>query len=170
MHDRPARGTLGRYSCVCQRDLRGELEIGNRVNPDKIAGDPSESEAVALDDELAALLTKLGRRDAEIVRLRWAGYSTAEIAACIGSSRVTVWRKLDRASCILAGRGAIENGETQYRGGHSRARPKGSRNTLIRITYDTIGELAGGITGDTARQYSQHGEFAHATSILSSYG
>ena len=39
------------------------------------------------------------------------------------------------------------------------ARPKGSRNTLIAITYDTIGELAGGIAGDTARQYAQRGRF-----------
>ena len=39
-------------------------------------------------------------------------------------------------------------------------RPKGSRNTLIAITYDTIGELAGGIVGDTARQYAQRGQFA----------
>ena len=39
------------------------------------------------------------------------------------------------------------------------ARPKGSRNTLIAITYDTIGELAGGIAGDTARQYAQRGQF-----------
>ena len=40
------------------------------------------------------------------------------------------------------------------------ARPKGSRNTLIAITYDTIGELAGGIAGDTARQYAHRGQFA----------
>ena len=39
------------------------------------------------------------------------------------------------------------------------ARPKGSRNTLIRITYDDIGRLAG-IAGDTARQYAQRGQFA----------
>ena len=37
-------------------------------------------------------------------------------------------------------------------------RPKGSRNTLIRITYDDIGRLAG-IAGDTARQYAQRGQF-----------
>ena len=39
------------------------------------------------------------------------------------------------------------------------ARPKGSRTVLVRITYDTIGELAGGIAGDTARQYAQRGRF-----------
>ena len=39
------------------------------------------------------------------------------------------------------------------------ARPEGSRNTLIAITYDTIGEMAGGIAGDTARQYAQRGQF-----------
>ena len=39
------------------------------------------------------------------------------------------------------------------------ARPKGSRNTLIAITYDTIGELAGGIAGDTARQYAHRGQY-----------
>ncbi len=39
-------------------------------------------------------------------------------------------------------------------------RPKGARTTLIAITYDTIGELAGGIAGDTARQYAQRGQFA----------
>ena len=38
-------------------------------------------------------------------------------------------------------------------------RPKGSRNALIRITYDDIGRLAG-IAGDTARQYAQRGQFA----------
>ena len=39
------------------------------------------------------------------------------------------------------------------------ARPKGSRNALIRITYDDIGRLAG-IAGDTARQYAHRGQFA----------
>ena len=39
------------------------------------------------------------------------------------------------------------------------ARPKGSRTVLVRITYDTIGELAGGIAGDTARQYAQRGQY-----------
>ncbi|TWU14524.1 hypothetical protein CA54_33910 [Symmachiella macrocystis] len=39
------------------------------------------------------------------------------------------------------------------------ARPKGSRTILVRITYDTFGELAGGIAGDTARQYAQRGQF-----------
>ena len=39
------------------------------------------------------------------------------------------------------------------------ARPKGSRTVLVRITYDTIAELAGGIGGDTARQYAQRGQF-----------
>ena len=39
------------------------------------------------------------------------------------------------------------------------ARPKGGRTVLVRITYDTIGELAGGIAGDTARQYAQRGQF-----------
>ena len=38
------------------------------------------------------------------------------------------------------------------------ARPKGSRNALIRITYDDIGRLAG-ITGDTARQYAHRGQY-----------
>ena len=38
------------------------------------------------------------------------------------------------------------------------ARQKGSRNMLIRITYDDIGKLAG-IAGDTARQYAQRGKF-----------
>ena len=39
------------------------------------------------------------------------------------------------------------------------ARPKGSRTVLVRITYDTIGKLAGGIAGDTAKQYAQRGQF-----------
>jgi hypothetical protein len=39
------------------------------------------------------------------------------------------------------------------------ARPKGSRTVLVRITYDVIAELAGGITGDTARQYARRGEY-----------
>ena len=39
------------------------------------------------------------------------------------------------------------------------ARPQGSRNALIRVTYDTIAEMAGGITGDTARQYARRGEY-----------
>ena len=36
---------------------------------------------------------------------------------------------------------------------------EGSRTVLVRITYDTIGELAGGIAGDTVRQYAQRGQF-----------
>lgn len=39
------------------------------------------------------------------------------------------------------------------------ARPKGSRTVLVRITYDTIGELAGGMAGNTARQYARRGEY-----------
>ncbi len=37
-------------------------------------------------------------------------------------------------------------------------RPTGSRNTLIRIDYDVIGQLAG-IAGDTAKQYAYRGEY-----------
>ena len=37
-------------------------------------------------------------------------------------------------------------------------RPKGSRNALIRITYDDIGRLVG-VRGDTARRYAQRGLF-----------
>src|SRR5690606_4279399 len=44
-------------------------------------------------------------------------------------------------------------------GGFAVARPKGSRTVLLRIPDDTIGELAGGIAGDTARQYAQRGQF-----------
>ena len=37
-------------------------------------------------------------------------------------------------------------------------RIKGSRNTLIRINYDTIGFMAG-LAGDTAKQYAHRGEY-----------
>jgi hypothetical protein len=37
-------------------------------------------------------------------------------------------------------------------------RQKGSRNTLVRIDYDLIGDLAG-IAGDTAKQYAHRGEY-----------
>ena len=37
-------------------------------------------------------------------------------------------------------------------------RSKGSRNTLIRIDYDTIGRLAG-VAGDTAKQYAHRGKY-----------
>jgi len=37
-------------------------------------------------------------------------------------------------------------------------RPHRSRNALIRITYDDIGELAG-VLGNTAQKYSQRGHF-----------
>ncbi len=37
-------------------------------------------------------------------------------------------------------------------------RSKGSRNTLIRIDYDTIGRMAG-VAGDTAKQYAHRGEY-----------
>ncbi len=37
-------------------------------------------------------------------------------------------------------------------------RPTGSRNTLIRIDYDVIGQLAG-IAGDTAKQYAHRGDY-----------
>lgn len=37
-------------------------------------------------------------------------------------------------------------------------RSKGSRNTLIRIDYDTIGRMAG-VSGDTAKQYAHRGEY-----------
>jgi len=37
-------------------------------------------------------------------------------------------------------------------------RPKGSRNTLVKIDYDVIGRLAG-ISGGTAKAYAQRGEY-----------
>jgi hypothetical protein len=37
-------------------------------------------------------------------------------------------------------------------------RTKGSRNTLIRVTYDDIGELVG-VLGNTAKKYAQRGQF-----------
>ena len=37
-------------------------------------------------------------------------------------------------------------------------RQKGSRNTLVKIDYDLIGELAG-IAGSTAKQYAHRGEY-----------
>ncbi|MFN7877420.1 MAG: hypothetical protein ACK5PB_19020 [Pirellula sp.] len=37
-------------------------------------------------------------------------------------------------------------------------RNKGSRNTLIRIDYDTIGRMAG-VSGDTAKQHRNRGEY-----------
>lgn len=37
-------------------------------------------------------------------------------------------------------------------------RPVGSRNTLVKINYDLIGQLAG-IAGDTAKQYAHQGEY-----------
>ena len=37
-------------------------------------------------------------------------------------------------------------------------RIKGSRNTLIRIDYDTIGRMAG-IAGDSAKQYAHRGNY-----------
>ena len=37
-------------------------------------------------------------------------------------------------------------------------RQKGSRNTLVKIDYDLIGELAG-IAGGTAKQYAHRGEY-----------
>ena len=37
-------------------------------------------------------------------------------------------------------------------------RQKGSRNTLVKIDYDLIGDLAG-VAGDTAKQYSHRGEY-----------
>ena len=37
-------------------------------------------------------------------------------------------------------------------------RSKGSRNTLVKVDYDMIGDLAG-IAGDTAKQYAHRGEY-----------
>ena len=37
-------------------------------------------------------------------------------------------------------------------------RQMGSRNTLVKINYDLIGDLAG-IAGDTAKQYAHRGEY-----------
>lgn len=39
------------------------------------------------------------------------------------------------------------------------SRPQGSRNRLVSLTYDTIAEMAGGITGDTARRYAGRGQY-----------
>lgn len=92
------------HHCAGKRDPRRELRIGDQVSPDLIACEPSEVEAIALDDELEVLLAKLAGPDADIIRLRLAGYTTAEIASRIGCSRVTVWRKLDRVSYLLCTR------------------------------------------------------------------
>ena len=37
-------------------------------------------------------------------------------------------------------------------------RQVGSRNTLVKVDYDLIGDLAG-IAGDTAKQYAHRGEY-----------
>jgi hypothetical protein len=37
-------------------------------------------------------------------------------------------------------------------------RQTGSRNTLVKVDYDLIGDLAG-IAGDTAKQYAHRGEY-----------
>jgi RNA polymerase sigma-70 factor (ECF subfamily) len=89
------------FHCARKRDPRLEMRIGLHVFPDDIGGNPSEAEAIALDDELETLLSKLECTDAEIVRLRLAGYTGAEIAARVKCSRVTVWRKLDRVHLLL---------------------------------------------------------------------
>ena len=39
------------------------------------------------------------------------------------------------------------------------ARPQGSRTVLVRITYDTIAELAGDIAGDAAKRCAQRGQY-----------
>ena len=92
------------HHCAGKRDPRRELHIGDQVSPDLLACEPSEAEALAIDDELEVLLARLAPAEAEIVRLRLAGQTTAKIALRIGCSRVTVWRKLERVSYLLCGR------------------------------------------------------------------
>lgn len=92
------------YHCARKRDPRLEMRIGLHICPDDIGGEPSEAEALALDDELESLLGKLESAEAEIVRLRLEGYTGAEIAARVNCSRVTVWRKLDRVYFLLRSR------------------------------------------------------------------
>ncbi len=92
------------HHCARKRDPRLEMRIGLHICPDDIGGEPSEAEAVALDDELESLLAKLESAEAEIVRLRLAGYTGAEIAVRVNCSRVTVWRKLDRVYYLLRSR------------------------------------------------------------------
>ena len=84
-----------RYHLAAKRDAAAEVGDGDRALAESVAYDPGPDEAIALVDQLDALLRGLPELHAHVLEKRLQGFSVAEIAEQQAVSRQTVYRVLD---------------------------------------------------------------------------
>lgn len=90
------RGQAERHHAA-RRNVELEVSVSEiDFDPEAVAHDPTPSEALALAEELEAVLEGLRPPEPEMVRLCLQGYSPSEIGAELRCSRWTVWRVLNR--------------------------------------------------------------------------
>ena len=80
---------------AARRSVAAEAMVGQDQLPERLSAEPAPDDAAALADDVEWALADSRPRDAEIVRLCLAGYTTSEIADEMNVSRWTVRRVLD---------------------------------------------------------------------------
>jgi RNA polymerase sigma-70 factor (ECF subfamily) len=94
-----------RHHTAQARDIAVEVP-GDEVGlAEMVAREPGPDEAVALIDQIDALLHGLPELHGDVLHMRLEGHSVAEIAARLGVSRQTVYRALELFRQRLSGPG-----------------------------------------------------------------
>jgi RNA polymerase sigma-70 factor, ECF subfamily len=96
----------GRYHSRGRRDVKAEAHGSDAFPPEALAHDPQPDEAVALVDEIEALLAGLPPLYCQILDLRLQGVAVTEIASQLAVSRRTVYRALTLLQERLTSRAA----------------------------------------------------------------
>jgi len=84
----------GRYHTAAPRDVGAELPGGDAPLTEALAREPGPEEAAMLVDEIETMLHGLPELHCRILDLRLQGHGAAEIAAQLGTSRMTVYRAI----------------------------------------------------------------------------
>jgi RNA polymerase sigma-70 factor (ECF subfamily) len=84
----------GRFHTADRRNVAAEVGAPEGVLFDALGHEPGPDEAAALVDQIEALLRGLPELHGEVLRLRLAGHSVAEVAAGLGITRQGVYRML----------------------------------------------------------------------------
>jgi RNA polymerase sigma-70 factor (ECF subfamily) len=85
----------GRHHTAGPRDVGADLAGGDSALTEAMAREPGPEEAAMLVDEIESLLRGLPELHCRILDLRLQGHGVAEIAAQLGTSRMTVYRALN---------------------------------------------------------------------------
>jgi RNA polymerase sigma-70 factor (ECF subfamily) len=96
-----------RFHAAGKRDTGAEVGDGEYALAEAVAHEPGPEEAVALVDQIEALLRGLSELHAAVLEKRLQGFGVAEIAAQMAVSRQTIYRVLDLLGERLA-RQAVE--------------------------------------------------------------